>query len=136
MSTSGVVSGSVLGMVLAGAFGGAVAGLIISALTSNVAVIAWLAALAAGAVALLISPILLGPEVRLMHSPVGVWNLLIASIIGAFAGHELAVDIRTPPVPTLIGAASGAFAAIVMASLLVTIVWVKNQPDHTKPGLR
>jgi hypothetical protein len=129
MTTGGTVSAGVLAMVLVGAFGGAVAGLIVSSLVSNEAVTALVAAFAAGALALIVGPLILGHEARLSpSSSAGLWNLLIASLIGALAGHELAVDIRSPPVSTLIGAASGVIAAILIAGSLVTVVWARNRP--------
>ena len=131
MPTGGSVSAGVLAMVLVGAFGGAVAGLVVSSLVSSEALTALIAAFVAGVLALIVGPFILGNQARLsLSAPAGLWNLLIASLIGALAGHELAVDIRSPPVSTLIGAASGVIAAILIAGSLVTVVWARNQPRN------
>jgi hypothetical protein len=55
-------------------------------------------------------------------SSAGLWNLVIASLIGALAGHEMAVDISSPPVATLIGAASGVIAGVLIANSHVTVM--------------
>jgi hypothetical protein len=129
MPTGGSVSAGVLAMVLVGAFGAAVAGLVVSSLVSSEAVTALIAALVAGVLALIVGPLILGNEARLSpSSPAGLWNLLIASLIGALAGHELAVDIRNPLASTLIGAASGVIAGILIAGSLVTVIWARNHP--------
>ena len=131
MPRGGSVSAGVLVMVLVGAFGGAVAGLIVSSLVGSEAVTALVAALAAGVLSLIVGPLLLGNGARLStFAAAALWNLLIASLIGALAGHELAVDIRSPPVSTLIGAAAGVIAAILIAGSLVTVVWAKSQPRY------
>jgi len=131
MPAGGSVSAGVLAMVLVGAFGGAVAGLIVASLVSSEAVIALIAAFVAGVLALTVGPRILGNAARLSpSSSAGLSNLLIASLVGALAGHELAVDIRTPSASTLIGAASGVIAAILIAGSLVTVMWVRNHPDN------
>src|SRR5262249_45865666 len=95
------------------------------------AVIALIAAFVGGVLALTVGPLILGNAARLSpSSSAGLCNLLIASLIGALAGHELAVDIRTPPASTLIGAASGVIAGILVVGSLVTVMWVKNHPDN------
>lgn len=127
MPISGSVSASVLIMILAGAFGGAAAGLIVSSLVSSVAVAALVAAFVAGVLAMIVGPLILGDAARVSRSSVGLCNLVIASLIGALAGHELAVDISSPPVSTLIGALSGVIASILIASSLITVLWARNQ---------
>ena len=131
MPTGGSVSAGVLAMVIVGAFGAAVAGLIVSSLVNSEAVTALIAAFAAGLLALIVGPLIMGNEVRLSpSSSAGVWNLVIATLIGALAGHELAVDIRTPPPSTLIAAASGVIAGILIAGSLVTVIWARNHPPN------
>jgi hypothetical protein len=131
MRTGGSVSAGVLAVVLVGALGGAVVGLIVGSQASNQAVIALAAAFVAGVLALIVGHVMFGNQTRLSpSSSVVVWNLVLASLIGALAGHELAVDIRSPPVSTMIGTISGLIAAVLIASTLVTIVWARAHPDN------
>jgi uncharacterized membrane protein YvlD (DUF360 family) len=130
MPTSGSISASVLAMVLVGAFGGAAAGLIVSSLVSSEAGTALVAAFVAGVLAMIVGPLILGNKARLPLSSAGLWNLVIASLIGALAGHEMAVDISSPPVSTLIGAASGVIAGVLIANSLVTVMWARSQPPQ------
>lgn len=130
MPKGGSVSAGVLAMVLVGAFGATVAGLIVASLVSSQLVTALIAAFVAAVLALIVGPLILGNQARLSLSSAGLWNLVIASLIGALAGHELAVDIRNPPVSTLIGAASGVIAAILIAGSVVTVIWARNHPDN------
>jgi len=131
MRVGGSVSAGVLAMVLIGAFGGAVASLIVSSLVSSQAVIAFAAALAAGVLALIAGQLVFGNQARVPpSSPVVLWNLALAALIGALGGHELAVDIRSPPASTLIGTAAGLIGAMLMASSLATIAWARNQPTN------
>lgn len=105
----GSVSASVLAMVLTGAFGGALVGLV---LTNQV----WLAivtAFVAVVIASLVQRVVFGSHVQLF-GPLGLgfWQAIVASLIGGLAGHELAIDLREPPVSPLIGATSGHIASI------------------------
>jgi predicted membrane protein len=130
MRTDGSVFAGVLAMVLVGPLGGALAGLIIASMTGSQAVIALVGAIVGALVALVLRRIIWGKQSRLSpSSPIVLWNLIMASLVGALAGHELAVDIGNPPVSPLIGGTSGLIAAVLMASSLVTIVWVMDQPD-------
>ena len=131
MRTGGSVSAGVLAMVLVGAFGGAAVSLIVSSMISSQAVIAVTAAFAASILALIVGHLVLGDQARLPpSSSVVLWNVVLASLIGALAGHELALDIRSPPVSTLIGTTSGLIAASLMASSLATIAWARNQATN------
>ncbi len=128
MFADGLVVAGILGMVLAGAFGGAVAGLVIASVTGSQAVIALLAAIVGSLLALVVWYFIWAKRARLSpSSPAVLWNIVTASLVSALAGHELAVDIRSPPASPLIGATSGLLAAVLMASSLIAIVWTVNQ---------
>jgi hypothetical protein len=131
MPKGGSVSAGVLAMVLVGTVGAAVIGLIVSSLVSSEAVTALVAAFVAGVLALIVGPLIMGNEARMSpSSSAGLWNLVIASLIGALAGHELAVDIRNPPASILIAAVSGVIAGVLIAGSLVTVIWARNHPDN------
>ena len=90
---NGLVSASVLAMLLVGAFSGAITGLVLANMSMNQVWLAVISALIAVVLALLVGRAILGSSVRLrLWSQVVIWNAIVASLIGGLAGHEL-----TPP---------------------------------------
>jgi hypothetical protein len=118
----GSVSARVLTMVLVGAFSGALAGLVLASVLANQVWLAIVTAFVAVAIALLVCGVVFGSPLQLF-TPRGLelWQALVASLIGGLAGHELAIDLREPPVSPLIGATSGLIASILMATFVVTL---------------
>ena len=116
------VSSSVFIMVLVGAFSGAVAGLVLASVLANQVWLAIVAAFVAVAIALLVRRVVFGlPLEQFIPRQLELWQALVASLIGGLAGHELAIDLREPPVSPLIGAASGLIASILMATFVITL---------------
>lgn len=125
---NGVVSASVLAMILAGAVSGAIVGLVLSGLLANQLVLAVVCAFVAAVLALIVGYLILGHSAEFsLPSGVIVWNVIIASLIGGLAGHELSVDLREPPASPLIGALSGLLASILISSFIITIFTLKNR---------
>lgn len=127
---SGLVSASVLAMILLGVFSGAVVGLVLSSGLTNQIVLAIITAFVAVVLALLVGHRLLGSQAQpSSRSPAVLWNVVIASLIGGLAGHELSVDLRSPPSSALVGALSGLLASILITSFVVTVFWLNaRQP--------
>jgi uncharacterized membrane protein YeaQ/YmgE (transglycosylase-associated protein family) len=125
---NGVVSASVLAMVLAGAVGGAIGGLVLGSLMASQPVLAIICAFVGAILALIISRLILGGGGEFsVPSGVVLWNVIIASLIGGLAGHELSIDLREPPASPLIGALSGVLASILIASVAITIFTLRNR---------
>ncbi len=125
---SGVVSVSVFAMILAGLVSGAVAGLIFGVLLASQLVLAIICAFIAAILALVIGYFILGRNTEFaLPSGVVVWNVVIASLIGGLAGHELSVDLREPPASPLVGALSGVLASLLVASFAITIFMLRNR---------
>jgi hypothetical protein len=65
--------------------------------------------------ALVVGRVILG-----QHAPLALGSVVVfgtpslASMIGALAGHELSVDLRSPPASPLIGAMSGLLASLLI----------------------
>jgi hypothetical protein len=130
---SGVVSASVLAMVLAGVVSGAIVGLILGGLLASQLVLAIVCAFVAAILAWVIGNLILGGSAEFtLPSGVVLWNVIIASLIGGLAGHELSVDLREPPASPLIGALSGVLAAILIASFAITIFMLRNRLSVNK----
>jgi hypothetical protein len=118
----GSVSARVLTMVLVGAFSGALAGLVLASVLANQVWLAIVTAFVAVAIALLVCGVAFGSPLQLfIPRQLELWQALVASLIGGLAGHELAIDLREPPVSPLIGATSGLIASILMATFVVTL---------------
>ena len=127
-SRNGLVSLSVLAMVLVGAFSGVLVGLILASVLTSQGLLAIVAAIVAVLLALAVGRAILGPHAPLaLGSVVVLWNVIIASVIGALAGHELSVDLRSPPASPLIGAMSGLLASLLIASFAITIFLLKDR---------
>ena len=128
---SGLVSATVLAMVLVGAFSGAIVGLILASMQTSVALLAVITALVAVVLALAVSRMILGARPELSwRSTAVLWNVAIATLIGALAGHEMSVDLSNPPSSPLIGAMSGLLASVLITSFAITVVWLMDQ----RPG--
>ncbi len=127
----GLVSASVLAMVLTGAFSGALVGLVLASMLTNQVWLAIVAAFAAVVVALVVRHVVFSSHVRLFYPPaLGLLHVVIASLIGGLAGHELAIDLREPPPSPLIGAIAGVLAAILISAFLITTLYQRDQPVH------
>jgi hypothetical protein len=119
--TGGLVSATILAMILAGAFGGALASVVLAGIITNQVWLAIAAALVAVVIALIVRRLLFRSFVEFYFPPeLDALHLIVASVIGGLAGHELAIDLREPPVSPLIGAASGLIATVLIASYLIT----------------
>ena len=117
----GIVSASILVMILAGAFSGALIGLVLASILTNQIWLAIGTAFAAVLVALIVRRVLLRSALQLYPPPdVDLLHVVVAALIGGLAGHELAVDLREPPLSPLIGATSGLLASVLMATFAVT----------------
>ena len=119
--TGGIVSASILVMILAGAFSGALIGLVLASILTNQIWLAIGAAFGAVLVALTVRRVLLRSVLQLYPPPeVDLLHVVVAALIGGLAGHELAIDLREPPVSPLIGATSGLLASVLIATFVVT----------------
>lgn len=126
-SRNGLVSLSVLAMVLVGAFSGALMGLILASVLTSQGFLAIVTAIVAVLLALVVGRVILGPHAPLaLGSGMVLWNVIIASVIGALAGHELSVDLRSPPASPLIGAMSGLLASLLIATFAINL-WLKDR---------
>jgi hypothetical protein len=129
--TAGLVSASVLAMVLTGAFGGALVGVVLAGILMSQVWLAIVAAFAAVVIALIVRQVVFGSHAQFFFPPaLGIWHVVIASLIGGLAGHELAVDLTEPPPSPLIGAFSGLLAAVLISSFFITIVYRTNRQLH------
>lgn len=127
----GIVSASVLAMVLAGGFSGAVAGLLLASIVTNQIWLAIDAAFAAVFIALIVRQIIFRPRVQLHFPPeLDLLHVAVAALIGGLAGHELAIDLREPPASPLIGATSGVLASVLISCFLVTASYRRSGQVH------
>jgi hypothetical protein len=127
-SGSSSVSASVFGMLLAGVVGGGVVGLVLGSVLANQIGLAILCAFIGAVLGLVIGYAVLGRDAQLsLPSGVIIWNVIVASLLGGLAGHELSIDLRDPPAPPLVGALSGLFAAILIASFAITIHMLRDR---------
>lgn len=130
---NGLVSAGVLAIILMSVFSGALVGLILaSVLTSQIA-LAIITAFVATVLALVAGHVILGPCAELPSgSALFLWNIIVASLIGGLAGHELSVALRSPPALPFVDALSGLLASVLIASFAVTIVWPKAASRMTE----
>lgn len=125
---SGLVTASVLAMVLAGLIGGALVGTVLGGLFARHLVLAILCAIVAAVLALVIRNVVLERNAA-FTVPMGIdflW-VVIASLIGGLAGHELAIDLTQPPPLPLVGALSGLVSSVLIASFATTIFMLRNR---------
>ena len=123
----GFVSASVLAMVLTGGFSGALAGLVLASILTNQILLAILAALVGVVIALVVRKVIFRSHAGFYFPPeLDLLHVAVASLIGGLAGHELAIDLRDPPVSPLIGATSGLLASVLISCFLVTVSYRKN----------
>jgi hypothetical protein len=131
---SGLVTASVLAMVLVGLISGALLGMVLGALLASHLVMAILCAIVAAILALVIRNVVLEQSTT-AAVPMGInflW-VVIGSLIGGLAGHELAIDLTEPPPLPLVGALSGLVASVLIASFAITIFMLRNHlsvPDR------
>jgi polyferredoxin len=129
----GLVTAAVLAMVLAGLVSGALSGMVLGGLFARHLVLAILCAVVAAILALVIRDIVLGRDVSTVPFDVNLLWVVIASLIGGLAGHELAIDLTEPPPMPLVGALSGLVASVLIASFAITIFMLRNRlsvPDE------
>lgn len=125
---SGLVTASVLAMILAGLFGGALIGMALGGLLANHLVLAILSAIVAAILALVIRNVVLERNAAsTLPSGINFMWVVIASLIGGLAGHELAIDLTHPPPLPLVGALSGLIASVLMACFAVTIFTLRSR---------
>jgi hypothetical protein len=125
---SGLVTASVLAMVLVGLISGALVGLVLRGLFARHLVLAILCAIVAAILALIIRNVVLERRAA-STGPMGIdflW-VVIASLIGGLAGHELAVDLTEPPPLPLVGALSGLVSSVLIASFSTTIFMLRKR---------
>jgi predicted branched-subunit amino acid permease len=118
-------------MVIAGGFSGALAGLLLASIVTNQIWLAIDAAFAAVFIALVVQQIIVRPRVRL-HFPRELYflHVVVATLIGGLAGHELAIDLKDPPASPLIGATSGLLASVLISCFLITASYRRNGQAH------
>jgi hypothetical protein len=125
---SGLVTASVLGMILTGLISGALTGVVLGNLLASGLVLAIISAIVAAILALVIGNLVLERKAA-STVPLGI-NLLwvvIGSLIGGLAGHELAIDVANPPRLPLVGALSGLLASVMIACVATTIFMLRNR---------
>ncbi|MGB6936959.1 MAG: hypothetical protein WBE14_09760 [Xanthobacteraceae bacterium] len=128
---NGLVSATILVMVLTAAFAGALISVVFAGIITTQVWLAIATAFVAVIVALVVRRLLFRPYVRLYFPPeLDLIHVIVASLIGGLAGHELAIDLRDPAASTLIGATSGLIAAALIACFLVTMSYVKNDKSN------
>jgi hypothetical protein len=130
---SGSVSAGVLGMALAGLIGGGIAGVVLGGAFGSEVALAIVCALVGSILALIVAYYVVDRSAG-ASLPQGmvVWNLIVATVIGGLAGHELSVDLRTPPGSSLIGGLSGLLGAILIASFAMTMFALLNRLRTSK----
>jgi hypothetical protein len=123
---SGVVTVSVLAMVLAAVVAGGVVGLVLGSAIASQVLVAFICALVGAILALVVGYRMLG---RSIDSPPAAifWNVILATLLGALAGHELSVDLRDPPASPLIGGLSAVLAALLIVSFLITLYMLRDR---------
>lgn len=125
---SGLITASVLAMILAGIISGAFLGMVFGGLSIKHLVLAILCAIVAAILALVVRSVVLArdAESALPLSINFLW-VVIASLIGGLAGHELAIDLTEPPPLPLVGALSGLLASILIATFAITIFMLRDR---------
>ncbi len=127
-SRSGLVSATVLAMVLVGAFSGALLGLILGSVLRSLGLLAIVTAFAAVILALFAGRAILGSHAGLsFRSVLAIWNIVAASSIGALAGHELSVDLSSPPSSVLIGSMAGLLSSILITCFAIEISYLARR---------
>jgi len=125
---SGLVTASVLAMILTGLISGVLIGMALGRLLASHLALAILSAIVAAMLALVIRNVVLERNAA-STAPSGIdfmW-VVIASLIGGLAGHELAVDLTHPPRLPLVGAFSGLLASVLIACFATTIFTLRNR---------
>jgi hypothetical protein len=124
----GVVTATILAMVLTGAFSGALVSVVLARMLTNQLWLAIITAFVAVIVALIVRQLVFGSRGQLYFpAQLDLLHVVVASLIGGLAGHELAIDLREPPVSPLIGATSGLLGSVLMSCFVVTITYRRNE---------
>jgi hypothetical protein len=124
----GLVSASIIVMVVIGAFGGGFVGLILGTMLNSQLSLAIVAAFAAVIVAFIARHIAFGSQEQILFPPLTLLHIIISALVGGLAGHELAVDLREPPASGLIGGISGLLAAVLYSCFVITFLY--RRADH------
>jgi hypothetical protein len=125
---SGLATASVLAMILAGLISGALVGMVLGGFSARHLVLAILCAIVAAILALVIRNVVLDRNAAFPLPPgINFLWVVVASLIGGLAGHELAIDLTEPPPLPLVGALSGLFASVLIASFAITIFVLRNR---------
>ena len=126
----GLVSATVIVMVVTGAFTGGLVGLILGSILTRQLSLAIVAAFAAVIVAFLARHLVFSFQGQLSFPPaLSLLYVIISALIGGLAGHELAVDLREPPPSGLIGGISGLLAALLLSCFVITFLYRENHHD-------
>lgn len=142
---SGLVTASVLAMILVGLISGTLIGVVLGGASARPLLLAILCAIVAAILSLAIRNLVLDRNAT-TTAPLSIRNLaldrnaattvplsmkfmwvVIASLIGGLAGHELAIDVTEPPPLPLVGALSGLVASVLIASYAITIFMLRNR---------
>jgi hypothetical protein len=125
----GLVSATIIVMVVTGAFGGGLVGLILRTMLGSELWLAIVAAFAAVIIAFVAQHIAFNSQEQFSFpGALSLSHLIISALIGGLAGHELAVDLREPPTSGLIGGISGLLAAALFSCFVITSLY--RQSDH------
>lgn len=121
----GVISASIIVLVLVAAAIGAIVGLLLEGITPGTRALAIVAGLIATVIASIAryKVVFLGAGAGVDESDVPmmlVVNAAIASIAGSLAAHDLTSLISSPPSSVLLGAFAGLLSAVLMAMLMIT----------------
>jgi hypothetical protein len=115
-------------MVMAGVIIGTLCGMILGGLLHSQLLLAFISAFAAATAALVVGKFILDRNASpALPQGVALWNIIVASLIGGLAGHELSVDLRDPPISPVIGGLSGVLATVLIASFAITVLALRSQ---------
>jgi hypothetical protein len=115
-------------MILAGLISGALMGVVLGGLLVWPLVLAILCAIVAAILALVIRDVVLERNATpIVPLEIKFFWVVIASLIGGLAGHELAIDLTEPPPLPLVGALAGLVASVLSASFAITVFMLRSR---------
>jgi len=119
-------------MILVGLISGALLGMVLRGLSTGHLGLSILCASVAAILALVTRRLILAREAAsVLPMGINVLWVVIASLIGGLAGHELAIDLTEPPPLPLVGALSGLLASVLIGAFAVTIFILGNRSPTT-----